>query len=451
MRAMRLMVSLTLVLLAAPAAASGPPRSAVDDRSSPLPGTAVLLRKTPAPGWAGEKRLERKVDDWEPAVATDPAAPYVYTLHNRFGVHACLDCPDPAMILNISVDGGATFGPDAFICRCKGVGEQFDPEIEVVPETGDVLAVWMNDWHVVFSKSTDHGAHWSRPVPVYGELKWSDKPILVVGSDGRDVYVGFNGPTGGDAWISASHDGGRTWTPVLVMRTRRYTFACGGYVAPDGTITFTDISYRYAGPKDVAQGPVQIHAFTSADGGTTWTSTLIDTLKLGVPCTSSGCYADFYDSGPALGGDANGHLVTVYDGAAVHGGPRTVYARSSIDGGLDWSDRVQLSPDGVNAAFPAAAGTDDGEVRAWFADQRTGRWNIWYTTSGDLGATWSKPVRISDAVSGAPYKSRKGFSEFYGDYGEIAITNAGATFAIWAEGRSYLGPGQVWFNRQVDV
>lgn len=450
MRTARPIVVVVIVLLAAPAAASEPSRSA-SARPRPAASVTAPLQRSSAPGWTGETPMDLTADDWEPAVAADPTSPYVYTLHNRFGAHACRDCPDPAMILNVSVDGGATFGPDTFISRSKGVDEQFDPEIEVASDTGDVLAVWMNDWHIVFTKSTDHGAHWSKPVPVYGDLKWGDKPILAVSPDGQSVYVGFNGPTDGDAWISASHDGGQTWTPALVMRTDRYTFAYGGFVAPDGTVTFTDISFTYSGPKGGAQGPIQVHAFTSTDDGATWTSTLVDTLKLGVPCTSRACYADFYDSGPAVAGDANGDLVTVYSGAAIRHGPRTVYARSSTDGGLTWSERVQLSPDGSNAAFPAAVGTGNGEVRAWFADQRTGRWNIWYTTSADLGATWSEAVRISDAVSGAPYKSGKGFLEFYGDYGEIAITSAGATFAIWAEGPSYLGPGQVWYNRQVQV
>jgi hypothetical protein len=414
-------------------------------------GVTDPIRSDPAPGWAGEKVMSRKADDWEPAVAADPAAPYVYTLHNRFGVRACRHCPDPPMILNVSSNDGRTFGPDAFICRCRGVGEQFDPEIEVVPTTGEVYAVWMNDWHVVFSKSSDHGVTWSKPVRVYGTLRWSDKPILTTSQDGQDVYVGFNGATAGDAWISASHDAGQTFTPVLVMRSEQYTYAYGGYVAPDGTVTFTDISYWYTGPGGKAEGPTEIHAFTSTDGGLTWTNTVVDSLELGAPCTSKACYVDFYDSDPALAGDANGHLVMVYNGAAIVKGPQTVYARSSTDGGLTWSDRVALSPEGVNAAFPAAVGTGDGEVRAWFADQRTGRWNIWYTASMDLGATWGRRVRISDATSGTVYKSRKGFLEFYGDYGEIAITSTGATFAIWGESLSYAGPGGCWYNRQVPV
>jgi hypothetical protein len=39
-------------------------------------------------------------------------------------------------------------------------------------------------------------------------------------------------------------------------------------------------------------------------------------------------------------------------------------------------------------------------------------------------------VKLSDASSGAEYKTAQGFFEPYGDYGEIAVTNRGKT--VWA-------------------
>ena len=72
-------------------------------------------------------------------------------------------------MLKVSTDGGVTWGPDRYLCPCQGVKGQFDPEIEVVPNTGAVYAAWMNGFNVVFSKSTDHGQTWSTPVSVYGQ------------------------------------------------------------------------------------------------------------------------------------------------------------------------------------------------------------------------------------------------------------------------------------------
>jgi hypothetical protein len=90
-------------------------------------------------------------------------------------------------------------------------------------------------------------------------------------------------------------------------------------------------------------------------------------------------------------------------------------------------------------------------VRAWYM-QTTGldpdRWQVWYRRSTDGGATWGSPVKLSDASGGAAYKTANGFLEVYGDYGELAITSAGKSIAVWGEGTSYDGPGGVWYNRE---
>lgn len=413
-------------------------------------GKTKAIHRAPATGWTGEKLMGGTSDDWEPAIAADPNASYVYILHNRYGgAKACSNsCPDPAMIVNVSADGGATFGPDAFLCTCRNTHGQFDPLIEVVRNTGAVYASWMNDSDIMFSKSLNHGATWSTPASVFGNVSWGDKPQITASADGVDVYISFNGPTGGDPWIATSHDSGATWTQTKVTDSKRYYFEYGSAVLPNGTVVFSEISFTYSGPGAAAEGPVLIHVFRSTDRGATWSDTVVDTVQLGTGCTSAGCYPDFYDSGPALAMDTGGDLAMVYSGATTAGGPRTVFARSSRDGGATWSSRVSLTQSGVNSAFPAAAGAGDDGVRVWFQDQRTGRWNTWYTTSTNLGATWSAPVKISDATSGTAYKNNKGYIEVYGDYGEIAVTNTGKTVAVWGEGTSYTGPGGVWFNRQ---
>ncbi len=413
-------------------------------------GQIEPIRARPASGWVGERLAHPTADDWEPAVAADPREPWVYLAVTRFGEPPCRagNCPDPAIVVRASPDGGATWGPDVYVCACRRVHSQFDPLLEVVSETGAVYAVWMNDWNIVFSSSTDHGASWSAPVPVYGKVSWGDKPAMAVSPDGRDVYVSFNGPTGGDVYAAVSHDGGASWSQTRVTNGSRYYFAYAGVVAPDGRVTFAQMSETYTGPGGASEGPVLVHAIGSVDGGRTWTDVVVDRVELGVPCTSEWCYPDFYDGHAAIAGDADGDLVIAYDGATEVGGPRRVWARSSTDGGLTWGDAVPLSPVGVNAGFPAAVGVGDDGVRLWFMDQRTGRWNVWYRTSRDLGATWSSAVRISDATSGTVYKDADGFAEAYGDYGEIAVTSTGDTFAAWGEAISFRGPGGVWFNRE---
>jgi hypothetical protein len=209
---------------------------------------------TPAPGWAGETVLDPAKDDWEPAIAADPRAPYVYVLATRYAPKPCTgNCPTPWMALAISKDGGATWGRQRPLCACKGSG-QFDPIIEVVPDTGAVYAVYMNGYNVLFIRSTDHGRSWTAPVETYGKVSWNDKPVMATSDDGQDVYVSWNGPKGGDPWIAQSHDRGRTWTQTRIVGNDQYFYAYDADVLPDGTAVFGEASVDYANSTTLA-GP----------------------------------------------------------------------------------------------------------------------------------------------------------------------------------------------------
>jgi len=406
----------------------------------------------PAPGWAGEQVISPTADDWEPAIAADPNAPYVYLLSTRYtGPTACGNrCPLPYHMLKVSTDGGVTWGPDRYLCPCQGVKGQFDPEIEVVPNTGAVYAAWMNSNTVVFSKSTDHGQTWSTPVSVLGSVNWSDKPILATSANGTDVYVAFNGPSGGDPYIARSHNAGATWTQTKVVDSTRYIYAFDGHVLPNGTVVFSETSLLY-GNANTLTGQDLVYVYRSTNAGATWTTTLVDTVEIGPNCTAAGCPNDYYPGHSAISADASGNLVLLYDGASVSHGNETIYSRRSTDGGATWSARQALSTSGEMGDFPSVESRGTGDVRAWYMQTNGGNfdaWNVWYRTSADGGMTWTAPVKISDVTSGASYKTANGFLEPYGDYGETAITSAGKTIATWGEGNSYTGPGGVWVNRQ---
>jgi len=421
-------------------------------RAAGLFGRPRRIAARPAPGWVGERPVDPRTDDWEPAVAADPNAPYVYVLTTRYGEpKPCPgNCPSPWIALEVSADGGRTWSEGRPLCACKGSG-QFDPVIEVVPETGHVYAAFMIGFDVVFMRSTDHGATWSAPVPTWGKVAWNDKPAMAMSPDGRDVYLPWNGPTGGDPWVAVSHDGGDTWAQTKLVDSDRYFFAFDGDVLPDGTVIFSGSSLTYTGPRGAAEGPVLHHAFISRDGGGTWEEQVLAQVELGEPCVAEGCYADFYAGHDAVSADDAGRIVYVYDGAETPGGKQRIYVRISTDGGRTWSAPLPLSPATEMATSPAVEAVRRGDVRLWFMRTNGGdhdAWNVWYRSSSDGGATWSAPVRISDATSGAGYKTPDGFLEVYGDYGEIAVTNQGKTFAVWGEGFSYAGPGGSWFNLQ---
>jgi hypothetical protein len=416
----------------------------------------------PATGWLGSRLVNAPTDDWEPAVATDPSAPYVYLLTTRYGTNppGCSShCPSPFIAMTTSADGGSTWGAQRALCPCLGSHGQFDPTIEVVPTTGAVYSVFMNgDRHAgfsaVFTKSLDHGANWTAPVHVYGSVSWTDKPEVATSASGKDIYVSWNGPQGGDLYVGQSHDFGATWTQQKLSDSKRYYYAYDARVLADGTVVFSESSLLYAGAKNV-DGEIWHHAVISRDNGATWEDHVVAKVAVGEMCVAEGCKPDFYAGQTSVVSDAPGHLVLAYEGPTVAFGPQQVYVAMSSDGGLTWSAGVALSLAGENATGPRLASSGGGNVRLWYMQTAGGdnpdAWNVWYRSSSNGGRSWSSPVKLDDASAenGSPgYINASGFDEIYGDYGEVAVTSTGKTFAVWGEGFSYTGPGGTWFNVQ---
>jgi hypothetical protein len=303
----------------------------------------------------------------------------------------------------------------------------------------------------VFTKSTDRGKTWSAPVRVYGNVSWTDKPEIATSPSGKDVYVSWNGPQGGDLYVGQSHDYGATWTQQHLSDSKRYYYAYDAGVLADGTVVFSESSLQYAGSTNV-QGEVWHHAIISRDGGATWENVVVAKVPIGETCVADGCKPDFYIGQTSVVSPAPGRLVFAYEGPRTAGWPQQVYISTSADEGRTWSAGVPISANGEDATGPRLA-SFGGSVRVWYMQTAGGdnpdAWNVWYRSTTDGGTTWSTPVKISDAPAGAAgYIGESGFAEIYGDYGEIGVTNTGKTLAAWGEGFSYTGPGGTWFNIQ---
>jgi hypothetical protein len=417
-------------------------------------GRKIPATEAPAPGWVGSRVLSANADDWEPAVAADPKAPYVYLLTTRYASRGCAPkCPTPWIPLKISKDGGATWSPRTPLCWCSGKTSQHDPTIEVVRKTGDVYAVFLSfaphaKWSTLFVRSRNHGKTWTKPVPVYGNVAWTDKPEITASPSGKHVFVSWNGPSNGDLYVGISHDYGKTWTQRKLSGGKRYYYAYDARFGRGGTVIFSESSIQYDG--EDAVGRVWHHAVFSDDKGKTWKNVVVANVPVGESCVADGCGSDFYLGQTSVVGDAPGHLVFAYEGPTTAEGPQRVYISTSTNGGSSWSPGTPISLPGENATGPRLASSGPGNVRIWYmrtSGHDPDAWNVWYRSSSDGGASWSSPVKISDAPPGAAgYVNANGFGEIYGDYGEIAVTNTGKTIAAWGEGFSYTGPGGTWFN-----
>ena len=92
----------------------------------------------------------------------------------------------------------------------------------------------------------------------------------------------------------------------------------------------------------------------------------------------------------------------------------------------------------------------DGLGGCWLARDRFGKVPL-HVERARKRFTWSSELKLSAFVSGFTYKfatPKDGYLQPYGDYFEMDIDSNGKTVALWGEGNSYVGPGNVWFARQ---
>ena len=399
-------------------------------------------------------------DDWEPAIAADRFG-HVYALWTHYGDDPLCDgCASPHMELQVSSDGGATWS----IPRPLTPGTQLrqdDPQIVVDPADGRTLyaAYMLGDKASQYvAKSTDFGQTWTN-VLVETLQRGTDKDILAV--RGQDVYLVYNAVQ--KIWASVSHDGGNTWTLNHVIGNTNSKFGWslpgGGAVDSKGNAYFAWEGFTANGKPS---GEVNLFVTKSTDGGQTWTSHLVDVSQAPPQCGT--CGWAYWGPQMTLAVDGRDRVYVLYNANRVKFGVNRMLFARSRDGALTWDRRQDVSgaPSGSNNLFPAIVARGNGDVRIAWQDDRNGfdtgnddpnaRWNTYYQSSLDGGATWSAEAQLSRFVSDPVYEYKfgppnDGYAEPYGDYFELDIDGAGVTHALWGEGPSYAGPGNVWYAR----
>jgi hypothetical protein len=103
---------------------------------------------------------------------------------------------------------------------------------------------------------------------------------------------------------------------------------------------------------------------------------------------------------------------------------------------------------GTDATSVAAAGKASGQFVITWMDNRGGGWNVWERQTTNGGSTWTADAKVSNATSGAAYKTAAGFGLPYGDYDMVAINSAGKAVAVMGEGDTSQLHGDIWVNRQ---
>jgi len=394
-------------------------------------------------------------DQWEPTIAAD-AFGHVYILFPQYTndqsptIPTCDTCPSPTAFLIVSNDNGKTWSAPKIIGP-PGSG-QVDVQLKVDPLDGrTVYASWLqnNKSVIQVAKSTDYGQSWILPPPANITNAGIDKDILVV--KGNDVYVGYNHAQ--TVWVSSSHDGGQTFTSAKVNQNAQFGWSLSGGAAIDnaGNVYFSWEGYTQNGG---AKGPVNIYVSKSNDGGLNWNSTLVDVSGSPPDCSAYSCGWAFLGPGTAITTDAAGTLYLLWNAGPYNTAPERIFFSTSLDGGVTWSAKQDISSVPVSAqvdhAFPAIAAGQKNDVRIAWMDQRAEPyWNVYYRSSTDGGATWTAETKLSTFVKGYSYIFNTGFRFPFGDYFDMTIDYLGQTQTCWGEGFNWLTPGSIWYTRQL--
>ena len=386
-------------------------------------------------GWEGEHIISvvSSGNGWEPAIAADPSAPYVYVGWMQYVGNKTL------IRIATSSDGGSTFGQAQSVCPACSTGTGQYDIVLATSSNGVLFATYMQSYKISFTKSSDHAATWTPAITVSGN-SWSDKPWIGVSPSGNDVYIGY--ASHGNVFVVASHNGGASFSAPLQVTNESgiYYYLNGATVLNNGTAAFSASKYPEKGNNSKQSGAVPIVAFRSNDGGTSWTHMVVDTLNTGAT----------YATSPVTTVTSDGtNLLLVYSGSLSTGANGKVFVRRSTDSGATWSARTEIttSAGGADATSVAAAGKPGLFVITWM-DKRTGAWNVWERESADDGVTWTTDAKVSDASSGAAYKAASGFGFPYGDYDMVAINSFGKPVAAMGEGDSTQTNGDIWVNRK---
>jgi hypothetical protein len=386
-------------------------------------------------------------DDCEPALAADTRG-HVYTLYKHYDVSGQTTCSSCTLhlLVQVSADDGQTWSAPAPIDPEATRGGQFDPQIAVDPVDG--RTVWAsylqnNKSSIAVTHSTDFGQTWAPPTIVENLQRATDKDELAV--RGRTIAVAFNAVQ--KVYAAMSHDGGQSWQTSLVNSgSTQLGWSLPGGAAIDslGNMYFVFDGFAQNGQ---AKGPVNLYVGSSTDGGATWTLHVMGVSGAPFPCDN--CGFAYLSAQPAIrvGSDDSVYLIWNSTVDQMDYASERVYFARSTDHGATFSPRqdVSLAATGVEHCFPAVAvGGAAGDVRITWMDTRASAWNVYYRASADGGVTWGPEAQVSAVVPGFPYLTSAGFTSPYGDYMSLAVDARGRTQAVWGEGPSYAGPGNVW-------
>lgn len=286
-----------------------------------------------------------------------------------------------------STDGGTTFEPPVIVAEGKGVYVAAGAPGPVPPVEAGVL------------------------------LALPDKPWLATGPDGTALlawsrYGRELNEWTGNLLVSASRDGGRSWSAPTPLASGGYVQGSSPALGSDGAwhVAYVDLAAR------------ETHVATSRDEGSTWSDVVV----------APGAWMPSLAVARAPGGD---RLLLAFAAPGGAGDPdaveQTPMLSWSDDGGATWTAPLALdAPEAPGRVLPSVAADGAGVAYVTFAHPRGPDASEFRAIALRPGA-WRADLVLDDAIAGP--------TRLMGDYLGLGAGASGA-YAVWSttrDGKEY--------------
>lgn len=430
---------------------------AVSGSSGPRPSPQVIGGNLPIN--AGATDLADINAHNSPVLARNPVDPTNLAMANR------IDSPVFSCALHVSFDAGARWTPTSIPAPAGEEPKCYAPDVAFGPDgTMHLLFVTLqgegNLPNAVWTATSgDGGRTLSEPSRALGPLAFqvnltadperAGRLYLTWLQAGGTTALGFAEP-GYPILAARSEDGGATWsTPASVSGpSRARVVAPSAAVGPTSHlyVAYLDLGddrLDYEGAHEGQggephEGPWQLIAARSGDGGSTWTESVVDarlipaqrfiafippTPSVAVEPDGGRVHVAFHD---ARLGDADVWVWTSTNGATRFGPAKRVNDTPRQDGTAQYLAGVAVAPDGRLDIVYYDRRDDPGDIAN----------EVSFQSSYDGGTTFTRRLRLTDR----PFDSRvgpgseRGMPEL-GSRLAVVPTEARA-LAVWADTRA---------------
>jgi hypothetical protein len=351
-----------------------------------------------------------------------------------------------------SFDGGLTWSEFLVPTRVTS-GTGYDP-CAAIGKTGETyFAINGGIGNIHVGRSFDGGLSvptWVLADSFSGNM-WDDRPNLAIDAG--------SGPLSGAVYctwsrtnltslttsidISASFDGGLSWTTPVRVSDSNATRGAYPSVGPNGEL--------FVAFDDLNDSTIKLDR--SVDGGATWHRDVkvadVHMLSALPNCAIHANSCPLMDVDTS-GGPYHGNIYIVWADALSTGVPDVLMSRST-DGGRNWSTPIPVSDVTANSQFmPWVAVDPNGNVNFGFYDRRDDPNDVkiryYVSRSSDGGVTFQPNVALS-TVAFDPNSYSQG--TFIGDFTSLAASDR-TVHPLWADGRG--GDNDIYTARlQLDI